>query len=324
MALRGLLTVGAALASVAVFFTLDRHSMSFAAVQARHAAISFPNRLAVVVGGTSGLGQAIAERLAQADVSVIVVGRSQQRGEEVVARMKALSKSETVSHSFVPCDASLLSNVAEFAGTFRASGRTLDYLVLTQGIATIQGRTETSEGLDVKMSVHYYSRVAMAELLAPAMSGAEDPRVLSVLSAGVHAPYTGYASDPELKFNYKLSNAANAAGFYNDIAVEALSKEHANIAFIHAAPGFVATNWGTELPWYFRGPVRALQCLGRSPDMAGEYLCSALLDEEYKGGWSLMGQNAQKVTKTRLHDEARDTVWANTKNVLKRVLPGRA
>eukprot|EP00048_Salpingoeca_helianthica_P015573 m.227462 g.227462 ORF g.227462 m.227462 type:complete len:323 (+) comp17220_c0_seq1:179-1147(+) len=321
MLLRGLFSVGAALSGVALFFSLQAQEMSLAAVQARHAAISLPGRLAIVVGGTSGLGEAIAERLARADVSVIVVGRSKQRGDEVVAKMSAVSK--TATHSFVPCDAAVLSNVEEFAKQFRASGRTLDYLVLTQGIATIQGRTETSEGLDVKLSVHYYSRVAFAQLLAPAMSTARDARVLSVLSAGVHSPFTGYKTDPELKTTYSLTNAANAAGFYNDIAAEMLAKEHPSISFTHAAPGAVKTNWGTEMPWYLRGPIRALQCLFRSPETAGEYLSSAIFDDEYRGGWFLMGQNAQHVSKTNIHDEARESVWAHTTQVLDRLLPSR-
>ena len=38
----------------------------------------------------------------------------------------------------------------------------LDILVMTQGIATTQGRTETEEGIDMKLALHYYSRVRSA------------------------------------------------------------------------------------------------------------------------------------------------------------------
>ena len=36
----------------------------------------------------------------------------------------------------------------------------LDYLVLTQGIASLDGFTPTSEGIDRKLALHYYSRIA--------------------------------------------------------------------------------------------------------------------------------------------------------------------
>ncbi len=182
----------------------------------------------------------IALRLAQADANVVLVGRSQQRGEEIVAQMNALSK--TAKHTFVPCNAALLSNVADCATSLSSSHPRLDYLVLTQGMASMQGRTETSEGLDEKLSLHFYSRMAFVRKLLPLMTG-DDPRVLTVLSAGVHGAYAGYATDPELRTTFSLGNAANAAGFYNDLAVESLSLEHPTVSFTHAAPGVVNTNW---------------------------------------------------------------------------------
>ena len=43
--------------------------------------------------------------------------------------------------------------------------------------------------------------------------------------------------------------------------MDALSRDPANagVTFAHAAPGFVATNWGTDLPWAMRAVVRCLQ-----------------------------------------------------------------
>ena len=39
--------------------------------------------------------------------------------------------------------------------------------------------------------------------------------------------------------SYSLKNAADAAGFYNDCALDKLSEENPGVAFIHAAPGLV-------------------------------------------------------------------------------------
>jgi hypothetical protein len=64
------------------------------------------------------------------------------------------------------------------------------------------------EGLDVKLALHYFSRVAFVEALGQALD-ANKGKVLLVLSAGVHSAYT--EDDFELKDNYSLMNAANAA-----------------------------------------------------------------------------------------------------------------
>eukprot|EP00047_Mylnosiga_fluctuans_P010966 m.18912 g.18912 ORF g.18912 m.18912 type:complete len:320 (-) comp3386_c0_seq1:124-1083(-) len=308
-----------ALGGVAIVYLNHQANMSLATVRAKHAAVSLAGKTAIVVGGTAGIGAGIAQRLAQADASVVIVGRSKQRGEEMVKTLSTLSK--TAKHEFIPCDGTLLGNVATFSKAYAAGHERLDYLVLTQGIATTQGRTETAEGIDEKMSLHYYSRMAYIRTLLPLLERADDPRVLTVLSAGVHKPYTGYSTDPELKTTYSLANAAYAAGFYNDIAVESLALEHPAVSFIHAAPGTINTNWGTELPLLLRGLVRMIQPFMRSLQDCGEYMASALMDPEYHGGWSLMDQNGNKTHPTALQAEARAAVWASTQAVLDRVLP---
>jgi len=48
------------------------------------------------------------------------------------------------------------------------------------------------------------------------------------------------------------------------------------------------------MPFYIKGPVRFVQLFLRSMEDAGEYLSSALFDDNYKGGWSLMDADAKK------------------------------
>jgi NAD(P)-dependent dehydrogenase (short-subunit alcohol dehydrogenase family) len=298
--------------------------MALNAARASNAAANFAGRHAVVVGGTSGIGHGIAVRLAKANFAVTVIGRNAAAAEQVLAEMRQANS--TAPHEFLPCDAQLLSNVHQCATeyTTKHPNQPVDVLVLTQGIATTQGRTETSEGLDQKMSLHYYSRMAFIDAFLPQLRNSVSPRVMSVLSAGVHSPYKQYASDPELKQNYSLKNAADAAGFYNDVGLDALSREEGNqnIVFAHAAPGFVKTNWGREMPTVIRWLVRAVQPFGKSKEDCAELLSTVLLkpDEQTKGGFYLLDQNGQPAKPTKLHEEARESIWTHTRQVLSRLL----
>ena len=78
------------------------------------------------------------------------------------------------------CDCFLLSNVRTAAEQLEGPW---DVVVLSQGMATIQGFTPTAEGLDEKLALHYWSRAAFLIGLLPRLAG--DARVLTVLSAGV-------------------------------------------------------------------------------------------------------------------------------------------
>ena len=44
---------------------------------------------ALVTGGTSGIGRATANKLAQSGIHVLVVGRNPERGEKAVAEISA-------------------------------------------------------------------------------------------------------------------------------------------------------------------------------------------------------------------------------------------
>ncbi len=181
----------------------------------------------------------------------------------------------------------------------------------------MKGRTETAEGIDTKMAVHYYSRVQAAVALMPLLEKSANPKVLSVFAAGVHSPYTDWDKDVELKNNYSLSNAANAAAMYNDIAWSCLSKEHPKVTFVHAAPGFVATSLGTELNPFLRGMFRVLQsAFAKSAEEAADFLCEPLLDNSLPAGFHLRNQKAEPTTASKGLEAAAATVWAHTKTVL--------
>jgi hypothetical protein len=79
-----------------------------------------------------------------------------------------------------------------------------------------------------------------------------------------------------LKDNFSVKNAADAAGFYTDLYLDHLARDVANdgIGFVHAAPGMVATNWGSDIENAFvRGSAQTfLRCVGKAPADAGEFM----------------------------------------------------
>ncbi|OQR80922.1 FabG domain-containing protein [Thraustotheca clavata] len=306
----------------ALFFIFNK-TMRLQAVTAKNLHVNFEGCKALVVGGTSGIGEAIATRLAQARFNVVVAGRNIDRGNSVVEKLH--SKHPKGAHSFLPLDAQYVSDIHGLSNEFKH----LDRLVCTQGISTIQARTETREGLDQKMALHYYSRIALAQEFLPLLrQSTSGPRVLSVFSAGVHSPYHKYKEDPDLKNHYSLSNAANATGFYNDLMLDALSEEpeNQNVAFAHTAPGFVSTNWGTEMPWYVRTLfVRPLQFYGKTAHDCAEFMSDFLLQDKTPiPNFALLDQFGEPVEPTTMHTpEAKAFIRNHTLEVLAKIHQGQ-
>ncbi|KAG7346444.1 short-chain dehydrogenase [Nitzschia inconspicua] len=311
---------------------------------AYHRAFS-STRTAVVVGATSGIGEACALRLAEQGFLVVAVGRDQPgRAESVVAALveKSLqspsrhgseASDDVPKHEFYACDAFSLDNVYKTAQEIQARHPTVDALIMSQGMATTQGFTPTAEGNDQKLTLHYYSRVAFVQSLLPALKRSTMPAVvLSVLSGGVHSPYRYLKDDPSLQTNYSIKNAADAAGYYNDLGMDQLAIENPNIRFVHASPGFVNTNWGTEFHPFLRGVVRLLQRLGKKPSDCAELLLGPTvlaadagddlptLPTRPDGTTSavyIVGEMGESRSLTREHNaENRDILWRHTQDVM--------
>lgn len=213
-------------------------------------------KTAVVVGATNGIGKAISCRLAQEGFQIIAVGRAKEgRKSEVLDFLQKCSAGSdkessdaVIKHEFRPCNAFELSQVKQCAQDIvrdysggSDGNKGIDALVMTQGMATIQKFTPTTEGNDEKLTLHYWSRAAFANGLLPALRAPSvmtgGPVVLTVLSGGVHSPYSRYEDDPELKNNYSISNAADFAGYYTDLFFDKMAQRNESINFVHAAPG---------------------------------------------------------------------------------------
>lgn len=331
-------------------------------------------RVAVVMGATSGIGQACANRLAEQGFTVLAVGRDRPgRADQIIQMLKdhsaktakttheASSSSLSIpNHQFYPCDAFSLANIRDTAKLIQKDHPKIDALVMTQGMATLQGFTPTMDGNDEKLTLHYFSRMAMIASLLPALmsgrtsSSYNDPTkpdstaimpavVVSVLSGGVHGPYRLYETDFTLEHSYSIKHAADAAGYYNDLGLDAWAHKVNDAAdnnnntnkdvvrFVHASPGFVNTNWGTEFPTWLRGMVRFLQPLGRSPmDCADCLMGATVLATENGDGIAvehsvdstnvyIVGPNGQGLGVTKEHSPtARDFVWERTMEILQK------
>eukprot|EP00760_Papus_ankaliazontas_P015747 PhM_4_TR16702/c0_g1_i1/m.57999 len=150
------------------------------------------------LGATAGIGEAVAMRLARGGANVTIVGRNITAGNKIVGEMRALNPSG--EYNFVQADLMLLKCCKKVCSDYVASHDRLDLVVFTQTKATLQGRTLTSEGIDEKLCLNFYSRVYMTKALLPLLCSTadrfgSDVRVMSVLAAGVHKAYAHWKDD---------------------------------------------------------------------------------------------------------------------------------
>lgn len=253
---------------------------------------------ALFVGGTSGVGEGTAKAFAQATqgrAHILIVGRSRTRAEQIIASFPKTSESQ---YDFIQCDVSVLKNVVTAANEAKAKiTGSLNYLVLSQGILHMKGFTPTSEGIDIKMALHFYSRWKFVDELLPLLSKAsedgQDARVMSIIDPKTAKPLD--VDDFGLKKNYSLGRAASQNSAYNNAMVQEYSRIYPNISFSHIYPGWVDTSLSREAAWYMKPVIAGLMLLAKTSEECGDWMFSALLNEKYKKGGFLLGEYGEEV-----------------------------
>eukprot|EP01128_Nolandella_sp_AFSM9_P006930 TRINITY_DN366_c0_g1_i2.p1 TRINITY_DN366_c0_g1~~TRINITY_DN366_c0_g1_i2.p1 ORF type:complete len:340 (-),score=81.89 TRINITY_DN366_c0_g1_i2:102-986(-) len=287
-------------------------------------------KVALVIGGTSGIGRGVARALALQDCTVYVAGRSSTRGAEAVAYIEeevaagGLSGTPTVNYRQI--DFSLQAEVRRFRADFEKEEKRLDYLVLTPSFFTNKAQ-DTADGVDIKAALHYYNRfLAIHEflpLLEETQKDGNDVRVMSVLGAGTGGS-VNYKDLGERK-KYSMMRMASTFPLYGDLMVDYYSQTHPNIAFIHTEPGLVDTNLMSTIPddsfmSYFKKPALWLQSVvGTTAVKSGLIHMNALVSDKFSAdkGYHLMKSNGGHTSKVKSHTpKAVAEVIKHTKQVL--------
>ena len=143
-------------------------------------------RVAVVTGGTRGLGRAIAGAFSQAGADVVVVSRKAETCENVAAELRA-GGGNAVGR---PCHVGHWDDVTTLAdGLHREFGR-IDVLVNNAGISPTYGRlSDVSEELwDKVFAVNLKGAFRLSALVGERMAAGDGGSIINVSSTGAVRP----------------------------------------------------------------------------------------------------------------------------------------
>lgn len=137
------------------------------------------SKLALVTGGSAGIGLEIARGLALGGYRTVLAVRSVERGEAAardIAATPGASRPEVRTVDF-----STPASIRAFATSFLAAHDALDVLVNNAGTWS-STRRETSDGIELVWATNQLGYFLTTELLRPALLMAPKARVVSVAS----------------------------------------------------------------------------------------------------------------------------------------------
>jgi 3-oxoacyl-[acyl-carrier protein] reductase len=187
--------------------------------------IDLSKRVALVTGGTRGIGRAIAASLVEAGATVAVVGRDPARMEESVAALGPSARGFT-------CDVTDMAAIATLVETVERTLGSLDILVNNAGVTrdNILPRLKDADWTDV-LDANLRGAFGMTRAASRGMMKRRWGRVINISSIVGLVGNKGQS-------NYAASKAG-LIGFTKSVAKELASR---NILANVVAPGFIETD----------------------------------------------------------------------------------
>jgi retinol dehydrogenase 14 len=233
-------------------------------------------RVALITGGTSGIGKASATALAAMGAEVVVSGRSEGRGRAAVEEIRGESGSERVS--LMLADLAVQAEVRRLAREFKERHDRLDVLVNNAGIIQ-QKRTETPDGIELTLAVNHLAPFLLTNLLIVRLEVSAPSRVITVSSEarrGAEIDFDDLQSERRYRsFRvYGMTKLANILFTYE--LAERLEGTGVVANCVH--PGGVNTNFGSNNRGIGVLIFRAFKPFMRTPEQGADtviYLASS-------------------------------------------------
>lgn len=204
-------------------------------------AAGISGKTCVITGATSGLGKAAAQKLGALGANLVLTGRNERAGRDIVGTLRRRYPSITVD--YIRADLSRQADVRLLASTIVRDHPTVDVLLNNAG-ARFDRYGQTPDGVERTFATNHLGHFLLTHLLAENLLRAPAARVVTV-SSGAHRGATAEggwqltASNYDRRLAYAKSKLANVMFAYE----LARRLRHTRVSSNVVDPGGVATHF---------------------------------------------------------------------------------
>ena len=190
--------------------------------------MDFKNKVVVITGASSGIGEAAAEQFAKRGANLVLVARRKEKLEQVAQKLSKYSTKTLIQ----VCDVSDKQQVKEMSEKVIETFSRIDILVNNAGFV-IYGKVEelSIEDIESQMKTNYFGTINCTKYFLPHFLKQNSGHMVNVASVGGSFGVPGIASYCATKFAM--------VGFTQQLAIE-LAKENIRVNCI--APGSHSTD----------------------------------------------------------------------------------
>jgi NAD(P)-dependent dehydrogenase (short-subunit alcohol dehydrogenase family) len=233
-------------------------------------------KVVVITGGTSGIGEVAAQRLANMGARIVLVARDKTRGEATMTRLR--SGNTSLAHSIYYGDLSRISEMKRLATEIAAAEPRIDALINNAG-AMFGSRQMTEDNLELTFAINHMAYFVLTLGLRERLFASSPARVVNTASSA-HKGRTLDFDDLQSARGFAGIKVYGRSKLCNILFTRELARqwsgEAVTVNCLH--PGFVATRFGDSSGGLRSRAVGLAKIFAISPEKGAEtivYLASS-------------------------------------------------
>jgi NAD(P)-dependent dehydrogenase (short-subunit alcohol dehydrogenase family) len=234
------------------------------------------DKVVVITGATSGIGEVAARRLAGMGARIVLVARDETRGRQTLTRLR--DSNPRVAHSIHYGDLSRVSEMKRLAVQIAAAEPRIDVLINNAG-AMFGSRHVTEDNLELTFAVNHMAYFVLTLGLRERLLAAPSARIVNTAS-DAHKGRVLDLDDLQSTKGFSAVNVYGRSKLCNILFTRELTRrwDGARVTANCLHPGFVATRFGDGSGGFLSRAVRVAKFFAISPEKGAQtivYLASA-------------------------------------------------
>jgi NAD(P)-dependent dehydrogenase (short-subunit alcohol dehydrogenase family) len=272
-------------------------------------------KVVVITGGTSGIGQVAAEKLAALGARIVLIARSRSRGEATLARLRQVAPGQ--SHSVHYGDVSRLAELHRVGKDVAAAETRIDVLMNNAG-AMFGRRDTTEDGLELTFATNHLSYFVLTHALSERLITSAPSRIVNT-SSHAHYRATLDFDDLQSERNYKAFPIYSRSKLCNILFTRSLAKRLAGTGVIANSfhPGFVKTRFGDQTGGGMARIIGLMKLFAISEEKGADTLIYLASSNEVTNANGLYFYKRKPVDPSKLaqDDAVAERLWTETAKI---------
>jgi len=272
-------------------------------------------KVVVITGGTSGIGQVAASRLAGMGARIVLVARDRARADATLSKLRQVSPG--VNHVVHLADLSKIENVKKLAAEIALAEPRIDVLMNNAG-AMFYDRQVTGDGLERTFATNHMPYFVLTLGLWNTLLASAGSRIVNT-SSEAHRRMKLDFDDLQCAKDYRSFTAYGRSKLCNILFTRELARrlKGTGVTANCLHPGFVDTRFGDGGKGAFSIAFRLAKNFALTPEKGAEtmvYLASSPEVADVTGAY--FHKCAQKIpTSEAQDDEAARRLWFETERL---------